>query len=381
MVSQFMAAVPSAHQNSFLHDIQYLQSAKQGGHVSKICTVALNGQCSSFFTYLQLDHLLEDPDIPAIDILQVYGHWLHNGAFFSQDFLLWFELVEMTWWDILDTHLLEGCRDTCKSTRSQSQDLNKRLTRMIQHFAYQDPPPQWEKAIPLGLIMSAASAEKPSCQLTLCNDNLIQISLFFSLHSCEYTKTQSHRRTSQFRFCDMQFHNKNGVVPQDALDKLFLRAHSVTIFLDTKKNCVRGQSTTMGETDLEHRNPISAAVRHLLHLKKTAPTPTLQSVLTTPNLPPPHTVLQAPSTSSSCTLTKPCLAFNALASTPMILAPNLFDLGVKLPCTEITSWKAPSRSLVDGAQTPFSFTFKDRWQNSPRESQPTWKNFMVPSSS
>ena len=60
----------------------------------------------------------------------------------------------------------------------------------------------------------------------------------------------------------MNFHDEDSIVPQDAPDKHLLRTHAVTLFLDTQKNCVRGESTAMEATDLEHGNTVSAAACH-----------------------------------------------------------------------------------------------------------------------
>ena len=66
----------------------------------------------------------------------------------------------------------------------------------------------------------------------------------------------------------MQFPNKEGVITQDVPTKVFLQAWSVTFFLDTQKNSVRGKSTTMEATDLEHGNPVSAEARRFLRLQQ-----------------------------------------------------------------------------------------------------------------
>ena len=162
-VSQFVADVPPAHRSYFLRDLCCLQESVQGGHVSNRCTVALYGQCSSFCTDFQLDQLLEKPDIPTINTLQVYRQWVRNGGFSSQAYFLRSQLVVTAWRAITETHSLEGHRDPHKPSGSHSRDLDKFLTRMLQQFSYQDSPLQREKAIPLGLVMAATAAANPSC--------------------------------------------------------------------------------------------------------------------------------------------------------------------------------------------------------------------------
>ena len=121
--------------------------------------------------------------------------------------------------------------------------------------------------------METAAASDPTCQHSLCTADLIRISLFFCLHSCKFTKTQSHRRTIQFLFQDIQFYNEEVAIQQEVPDKHFLYTCAVTLFLNTQKNFVRGESTTMDATDLKHRNSVSVAARRFLHLQKNSADP------------------------------------------------------------------------------------------------------------
>ena len=75
------------------------------------------------------------------------------------------------------------------------------------------------------------------------NANLIQMGLFFCHWFCEYTKSVSHQRTTQFQFRDIQVHNTVSVILSDAPDQTFLIAWATTLFLETQKNCVQGEST------------------------------------------------------------------------------------------------------------------------------------------
>ena len=101
-----------------------------------------------------------------------------------------------------------------------------------------------------------------------CMVNLLIISLLFCLRSCEYTKTNSHRRTTQFRFQDMHFHDSNGVTPTDAAADVFLATLAITLFLYTRNNCVRRESSTMEATVLLHVDPVPNCARRYLHLRK-----------------------------------------------------------------------------------------------------------------
>ena len=79
-------------------------------------------------------------------------------------------------------------------------------------------------------------------------------------------KTNSHRRTTQFRLRDMQFQDTRGTTPFDAPNSRLLQARVVTLFLDTQKNSVRGESIFMENTCLPSGCPITACARHFLHL-------------------------------------------------------------------------------------------------------------------
>ena len=70
--------------------------------------------------------------------------------------------------------------------------------------------------------------------------DLLVVSLFFYLLSCKYTKTNSHRRTTQFLFQGMQFHDANDVIlPYPSAD-VSMVALGITLFLDTQKIFVLG---------------------------------------------------------------------------------------------------------------------------------------------
>ena len=113
-------------------------------------------------------------------------------------------------------------------------------------------------------MVSVAQA-KPNA-VDQCMAYLLFIALFFCLRSCEYTKTNSHRRTTQFRFQDIQFLDANGVIPPDADAKVFLAASAIILFLDTQKNCVCGEFSTMEATGLLHGEPVPACARLYLHI-------------------------------------------------------------------------------------------------------------------
>ena len=139
---------------------------------------------------------------------------------------------------------------------------------MLQNFYYQDTSPKQEKSTPLGLVIVATEAAEPSCPFEKCSADLIQTTIFFCLISCKYTKNNSHRRTVQFRFKDMQLQDKEGVIPQDAPTEVYLQAQTVNLFLDTQKNSTRGEFTTAEATSLKNGNPVSAAAWHFFYFRQ-----------------------------------------------------------------------------------------------------------------
>ena len=72
----------------------------------------------------------------------------------------------------------------------------------------------------------------------------------------------------QLFFQNMQFHDREGVIPSGAPKKVFLQNWSVTLFLDMKKNSITGESTAMEATKIGHRNPVLDGGRRFLHLRQ-----------------------------------------------------------------------------------------------------------------
>jgi len=60
---------------------------------------------------------------------------------------------------------------------------------------------------------------------------------------------------------------KGAVISADDPDQTFLAANTITIFLDTQKNCVRGESPTMEFTGLEHGDMATVDAHHYIYLR------------------------------------------------------------------------------------------------------------------
>ena len=65
----------------------------------------------------------------------------------------------------------------------------------------------------------------------------------------------------------MQFQGTQGTIPFDAPDSCFLQALVVTLFLDTQKNSVTGESISMENTCLPSVCPVTACARRFIHLR------------------------------------------------------------------------------------------------------------------
>ena len=76
-----MENLPRAHRDSFLGDLCAAQVAFRNVDISDARTVNLYEQRMSLCTKMQIDHMLEDPDLPAVGILKVYGHRVRHGVY------------------------------------------------------------------------------------------------------------------------------------------------------------------------------------------------------------------------------------------------------------------------------------------------------------
>ena len=249
---------------SVIHSLFLLPDTEFDDGLGELCALVGELPADGRPAFVRVDHFLSDPAIPSVEIIQVYGHRIRHGHF-SRKPGVRADSVATAWRAIAQTHLLEGRPDPRKPPNSTSISLDLRLSRQLRNYSFVDPPPAREKAIPLGLVMDIAKSA--STVKHLCISQLTILALFFCLRSCEYTKTSSHKRTVQFRFRDLQFHDDQGVIPFDAPDARFLAALAVTLFLDTQKNSVRGESSTMEATGLPHGDPVVAAAQRFLHLR------------------------------------------------------------------------------------------------------------------
>ena len=77
----------------------------------------------SFCTKIKMDHMLEDPEDPVIDILQVFGHRICHGHYYSRLSSVQADTVTLAWRDTAKIHLLEGRWDPQKPLGFHNRDL------------------------------------------------------------------------------------------------------------------------------------------------------------------------------------------------------------------------------------------------------------------
>ena len=260
-----MDRLPPAYRDGFLRDLRAAQAAVRGGVVSDKRTAAEYANWRSFCADHGICHFFDNPEDPVVEILQVFGHRVKNGRYSKQSSVR-ADTVASAWRAIAQTHLLEGRRDPRKPLGMATRELDLRLARQLRHYSFLDPPSRREKAVPLGLVVAAAQGSQKTAK-GRCLGDLIQLAIYFCLRSCEYSKTNSHKRTTQFRFRDIQFHDARGVIPFDAPAARIRRATAVTLYLDTQKNSVRGEAITMEASGIPFGCAVGAAAERFLHLR------------------------------------------------------------------------------------------------------------------
>ena len=95
----------------------------------------------SFCTKIQMYHMLEEPEDPVIEVLQVFGHRVHHIHYSSWMSSVRADTVASVWRDIAKTHLLECRRDPRNPLGSHRRYLYKHLSYMLRHYGFQYPSP------------------------------------------------------------------------------------------------------------------------------------------------------------------------------------------------------------------------------------------------
>ena len=126
-------------------DLRLVQICVQCGHITSEKTARKYRDWMDFCTEMQIDHTLEDPEVPIMEVLQVFGVRVCDEAFSNRVPGVSADTVAAAWRAIAAVHLLEGRSNPRNPPGSSSRDLDKRLTRMLRHWGYQDPLPPEER--------------------------------------------------------------------------------------------------------------------------------------------------------------------------------------------------------------------------------------------
>ena len=96
--------------------------------------------------------------------------------------------------------------------------------------------------------------------------NFLQIGLFFCLCSYYDINAASHHWTVHLYSKKVQLYNNNVIIYHDVSNHTFLSIWDVTLFIDTQKNSIHGESSTMKATGIIYVNPVTVVARCYLHL-------------------------------------------------------------------------------------------------------------------
>ena len=174
--------------------------------------------------------------------------------------------VSLEWIAIATTHLLEERRNPRKPLGMAKRELDLRICRQLCYYSFLDPPARQEKAVPIELVVTAAKGSTNTVK-GRCLGDLIHIVLYFCLRSCEYTKTNSHKCTTQFQFRYLKFHDSIGILPFDSPVLLIRRTTAVTLYLNTQKNYVPWEPINMEATGIYFGCAVGAAAERFLNLR------------------------------------------------------------------------------------------------------------------
>ena len=106
----FLETLPPTQRIHFLRDLRSTQAVVRRGHVSNSRTSTLYQHWVSFCSDLSLDHRLQDSQVPAIELLQVYGHRIRHGHYSRLESVR-ADSVATAWRIVAEAHLLEDHPD------------------------------------------------------------------------------------------------------------------------------------------------------------------------------------------------------------------------------------------------------------------------------
>ena len=80
-VSRFLAHLPPAFKDCFRCDLRLAQTCVRGRHIASDKSARKYQDWMDFCAKMQIDHTLEDPEVPIMEVLQVFGIRVHGGSF------------------------------------------------------------------------------------------------------------------------------------------------------------------------------------------------------------------------------------------------------------------------------------------------------------
>jgi hypothetical protein len=143
------------------------------------------------------------------------------------------------------------------------------LQRLIEGYRRDDPPAQPKLAVPISVIkhLHDVATGSDSNKVQAVSD-MSTIAFFYLLRVGEYTshRQHEHRRTQQFRPCDITFWDKHdNVIPNTApLEALYL-ATSATMRITNQKNGTKGDRISHSASGLLVC-PVRALARRVHHI-------------------------------------------------------------------------------------------------------------------
>lgn len=212
-----------------------------------------------------------DPFLEAfphkIAILQIFLHRVRSGELAANGDKVRARSAEDYLRSVAQTFLSVGKDDPRLNT---AQAIDFRITRMLQAWKKQDPPPKRVKPIPITVIKrlcEVAEQLPPDSHHLRAIADMIIIAFFYLLRPGEYTDSPSSD-TTPFTLGDVQlFQGQRRLDLQSATDEELLRASAASLTFTTQKNGIPGEVIRLGRSGAAYCCPTLAIVRRVLHLR------------------------------------------------------------------------------------------------------------------
>ena len=133
-----------------------------------------------FCTKMQIDHTLEDPEVPIMEVLQVFGVRVCDRSFSNRVPGVRAATVAAACCAVAEVRLLEGRPDSASPLDPAAATCKKASPECSATGGTRTPPPQREKAIPLGFVVFAVTHAAANV-FSQCWEDLIVLALFFCL--------------------------------------------------------------------------------------------------------------------------------------------------------------------------------------------------------